>query len=80
MAMSRARAHGDVVVVLVGQSGEVERLLEDGCLRLAVRPGLLVYQRQKRRRRVTLRLRSRLFRRHNGSRGKERLDTASNTS
>ena len=84
MAMSRARAHGDVVVVLVGQGGEVERLLEDGCLRLAVRPGLLVYQRQKRRRRVTLRLRdTRLFRKlataleRNGWRW---LDTASNTS
>ena len=76
MATSRAEAHGDVVVVLVGQGGEVERLLEDGCLRLAVRPGLLVHQRQQRRRRVTLRLRriARLFRRHNGSRGKERLE------
>ena len=59
MAMSRARAHGDVVVVLVGQGGEVERLLEDGRLRLAVRPGLLVHQRQQRRRRVTLRLQTR---------------------
>ena len=75
MAMSRARAHSDVVAVLVGQGGEVERLLEDGRLRLAVRPGLLVYQRQQRRRRVTLRLRRHAaVQKTRDSSGKERLE------